>query len=67
MVSAVCPKTTDTMLCMHYCCLYISKTLEFKASDHVVDVTWQKEILISAIENEKSRVRNEQLQTVRTV
>ena len=55
------------MLCMHYCCLYISKTLEFKASDHVVDVTWQKEILISAIENEKSRVRNEQLQTVRTV
>ena len=66
MVSAVCLKTTDTMLCMHYCCLYISKTLEFKASDHVV-VTWQKEILISAIENEKSRVRNEQLQTVRTV
>ena len=35
MVSAVYLKTTDTMLCMHYCCLYISKTLEFKASDHV--------------------------------
>ena len=35
MVSTVCFKTSDTMLCIHYCCLYCCKTLEIKASHHV--------------------------------
>ena len=61
MVSTVCFKTSDTMLYIHYCCLYLSKTLETKSVpsclDHIADATWLKGILISAIENEKSRVR----------